>query len=509
MTLARTPRCSTRLRALAAALAALAVLAATAHAAPLRGTSLDDRLTGTPAPDDIRGGSGDDVLLGRGGADELHGGPGDDSVAGMAGHDTLNGDAGTDVVKGAAGHDTISGGAGADTLTGDGGSDRLSGGAGTDTLTGGTGVDRLSGGAGRDLIRARNGGRDRVDCGPGRDTAILDSRDMAVRCEVVRRSRPVTPASAKPQVAGPPAPAAATGGPPAADPVDPGATDPAQPPADPPVDPPPPPPDDYPQLLAAGDIADCTPGAEQTATLLDRFRGTVTPLGDTAYPSGTYEDFMNCYDPTWGRHKHRTRPAVGSHEYASPGALPYWDYFGDAAGEVGKGWYSFDLGAWHVVVLNSACTEAGGCSEGSPQLEWLRADLAANPSLCTAAYWHIPRYSSGAKHGDDLKAVPFWQVLYEHGVEFVMGANDHHYERFAPQTPFGDLDLTDGIRQFVVGTGGRFLRPMTETPPANSETRDSATHGILRVGLLDESYEWEFVPVDGGTYTDMGSTGCH
>jgi len=476
MTLARTPRCSTRLRALVAALTTLAVLAATADAAPLRGTALDDRLTGTPAADDIRGGAGDDVLSGRSGADRLQGGPGDDSISGMAGGDTI------------------------------------SGGPGTDTLTGDGGRDRLSGGAGRDLIRARNGGRDRVDCGAGRDKAILDARDVAVRCEVVRRSRPARPASTPPQVTGPLAPAAAGGRLQAADPLTQPAQDPpADPPADPPVDPPPPPPppDDFPQLLAAGDIADCTPGAEQTATLLDRFRGTVTPLGDTAYPSGSYEDFENCYDPTWGRHKHRTRPAVGSHEYEFPGALPYWDYFGEAAGEAGKGWYSYDLGAWHVVVLNSECMEVGGCSEGSPQLEWLHADLAANPSLCTAAYWHNPRYSSGQRHGDDLNAVPFWQVLYEHGVEFVMGGNDHHYERFAPQTPFGDLDLTDGIRQFVVGTGGRFLRPMSDPPSANSETRDAATHGILRVGLLDESYEWEFVPVDGGTYTDAGSTECH
>jgi len=474
MTLARTPRCSTRLRALVAAWATLAVLAATADAAPLRGTSLDDRLTGTSGRDDIRGGAGDDVLSGRSGADRLQGGPGDDSISGMAGGDT------------------ISGGPGADVLTGDGGR------------------DRLFGGAGRDLIRARSGGRDRVDCGAGRDTAILDARDLAVHCEVVRRPRPAKPASTPPQVTGPVAPAAAGGPLQTAGPVTQPAQEPsADPPADPPVDPPPPAPDDYPQLLAAGDIADCTPGAEQTAKLLDRFSGTVTPLGDAAYPSGSYEDFMNCYDPTWGRHKHRTRPTVGSHEYDTPGALPYWDYFGDAAGEAGEGWYSYDLGAWHVVVLNSACAEIGGCAEGSPQLEWLRADLEANPSLCTAAYWHSPRHSSGQRHGDDLNMVPFWQVLYEHGVEFTMAGNDHHYERFAPQTPFGDLDLTDGIRQFVVGTGGRFLRPVTDTPPPNSETRDAATHGILRVGLLDQSYEWEFVPVDGGTYTDAGTTDCH
>jgi acid phosphatase type 7 len=189
--------------------------------------------------------------------------------------------------------------------------------------------------------------------------------------------------------------------------------------------------------------------------------------------------------------------------------VPYWEYFGAAAGEAGEGWYSYDLGSWHVVVLNGNCSEVGGCAEGSPQYEWLRADLAANPSQCTAAYRDSPRYSSGQRHGNDLNYVPFWQVLYEHGAEFVMGGNDHHYERFAPQTPYGDLDLTDGIRQFVVGTGGRFLRPTTDTPPPNGEARDNTTHGILRVGLLDESYEWEFVPVEGGTYTDSGSTGCH
>jgi hemolysin type calcium-binding protein len=483
-----TPRSSARLRALAAALATLALAAATAHAAPLDGTPLDDRLSGTPGPDAISAGGGDDMVRGHAGADSLRGGPGDDSVAGMAGNDSLRGDAGADL------------------LSGDTGRDILSGGAGPDTLTGGAGIDRIFGGSGRDLIRARNGGRDRVDCGPGRDTAILDSRDVAVRCETIRRPRPATPASTMPQTIRPPAPAATTGGLPAADLGTEGATDPA-PPSDPPIDPPPP--DDYPQLLAAGDIADCTPGAEQTAALLDRFPGTVVALGDTAYESGSPEEFANCYDPTWGRHKYRTRPAVGSHEYGTPGASGYWAYFGPAAGEAGAGWYSYDLGSWHIVVLNSGCAEVGGCHEGSPQVEWLREDLAAHPAQCTAAYWHIPRFSSGQRHGDDLNYVAFFQVLYEYGVEFVMGGNDHHYERFAPQTPFGDPDVTDGVRQFVVGTGGRFLRPMTATPRPNSETRDNSTLGILRVGLLDWGYEWEFVPVDGGTYTDSGNTACH
>ena len=477
MTLAWTPRLPTRLRALAAALAALALVASAAHAAPLLGTPQDDRLTGTSGPDAIRAGSGDDVVLGHGGADRLAGGPGDDVLHGAAGADQIHGD------------------------------------AGRDTITGGAGADRLAGGADRDLIRARNGGRDRVDCGPGRDTAILDTRDVAVRCEIVRRPRPATPASTTPQVTHPTAPAATTGDLPTAGPGNQAATDPPappDPPIDPPVDPPPgPEPDTYPQLLAAGDIADCTPPSEQTAQLLDQFPGTVTPLGDTAYPTGSYADFANCYDPTWGRHKYRTRPAVGSHEYETLGAVPYWDYFGAAAGEAGKGWYSYDLGSWHVIVLNSACSEVGGCGPGSPQMEWLQADLAANPAECTAAYWHIPRYSSGKKHGDDLNYVVLWEVLYEYGVEFVMGGNDHHYERYAPQTPYGDLDLTDGIRQFVVGTGGRFLRPVTETPPPNSEARDANTYGVLRVGLQDGAYEWEFVPVDGSTYTDSGTSPCH
>ena len=261
-------------------------------------------------------------------------------------------------------------------------------------------------------------------------------------------------------------------------------------------------------LVAAGDIADCEPGAEVTARLLDSLTGTVAPLGDTAYSSGTPDEFARCYEPTWGRHKARTRPAVGNHEYGTPGAAGYFAYFGATAGEAGKGWYSYDLGTWHVVALNSNCSHVG-CAAGSEQEQWLRADLAANPAQCTAAYWDTPRFSSGKKHGDDISFVPFWQVLYEHGVEFVLGGNDHHYERYAPQTPFGDLDLTDGIRQFVVGTGGRFLRPVTAIAPAHSEARNDTTHGILRVGLLEGSYEWEFLPVPGGTFTDSGTSNCH
>ena len=316
-----------RLRALAAALATLAVLAATAHAAPLHGTALDDRLTGTPGPDDIRGGGGDDVLSGRGGADQLQGGPGDDSISGVPPDATrLYRRPGCRHAhrrrwpRPALGRSRPR------------------------HLTGGAGADRLSGGAGRDLIRARNGGRDRVDCGAGRDTAILDARDLAVRCEVVRRPRPAKPASTTPQATHPlgarrgrrrtadcrPRYHARDGPRPA-----------RGPPCRPARSTRPstrPPPDDYPQLLAAGDIADCTAGrrADRHAAGRPARHGHAAGRHRISEPD-SYEDFANCYDPTWGRHKHRTRPAVGSHEYDTPGAVPYWDYFGDAAGEAGAG----------------------------------------------------------------------------------------------------------------------------------------------------------------------------
>jgi hypothetical protein len=183
------------------------------------------------------------------------------------------------------------------------------------------------------------------------------------------------------------------------------------------------------------------------------------------------------------------------------------------------GWYSYDIGDWHIVVLNSNCSEVGGCGASSPQGQWLAADLAANPSLCTAAYFHTPRFSSGLKHGNDINTRDFWQVLYEHGAELVMGGNDHDYERFAPQTPDGFADPVDGIRQFVVGTGGRFLRPVSSTPEPNSEALSNTTpqdaipndwsFGILKLDLMSSGYSWEFVPAAGGTFTDSGTTACH
>jgi hypothetical protein len=260
-----------------------------------------------------------------------------------------------------------------------------------------------------------------------------------------------------------------------------------------------------PILAGAGDIATCSSSADEaTATLLDTIQGTVFTAGDNVYPDGTAADFANCYDPSWGRHKARTRPAVGDHEYHVAGATPYFDYFGPAAGVPAKGYYSYNLGAWHVIVLNSNCMEVD-CRAGSAQEQWLRADLAAHPTTCAIAISHHPRFSSG-RHGSSLKQHPLWQALYEAGVDVVISGHDHNYERFARQNADGLAD-SKGIRAFVVGTGGAGLRPMG-TPIANSVVRNSSTHGVLKMTLYPTSYDWEFVPVSGGTFRDHGTSSC-
>lgn len=262
-------------------------------------------------------------------------------------------------------------------------------------------------------------------------------------------------------------------------------------------------------LLGAGDIASCvSEGDEATARLLDTIDGTVFTLGDNAYPSGTPVEFAACYDPSWGRHTSRTRPAPGNHDYHTRGAFGYFDYFGDAAGKPDKGYYSYDLGLWHIIVLNSNCSKIDGCGPGSPQEQWLRADLAAHATTCTLAYWHHPRFSSGT-HGGDAALDAFWRALYEHHADVVLGGHDHDYERFAPQTPSGKPDPTRGIRQFVVGTGGDRLRKFEGPAIANSEVRHSETHGVLKLTLYPTSYAWEFIPIAGGTFTDMGTGRCH
>ena len=262
-------------------------------------------------------------------------------------------------------------------------------------------------------------------------------------------------------------------------------------------------------LLAAGDIASCTStGDDATATLLDQNPGVVATLGDNAYPSGTPSEFAACYDPTWGRAKARTRPAAGNHDYYTPGAAGYFGYFGAAAGDPSTGYYSYDLGGWHVIVLNSTCSSVfGGCGAGSPQEQWLRADLAANPARCTLAYWHHARFGSG--RGSAIGAIePFWQALYEHGADVILAGHDHIYDRLAPQTPNGDPNAQYGIRSFVVGTGGHSHGRIVTRPPT-SEVANADTFGILKLTLRSDGYDWLFLPEPGRTFTDAGSGRCH
>ncbi len=262
-------------------------------------------------------------------------------------------------------------------------------------------------------------------------------------------------------------------------------------------------------LVGAGDIADCKDltGAEATAKLLDQLAGTVMAVGDLAYPDGSKENFA-CYDKTWGRAKSRTRPAPGNHEFHAAGASPYFDYFGATAGDPKTGYYSYELGAWHIIVLNSECKDVGGCEPGSPQERWLRSDLAAHPAACKLAYWHKPLFSSGGAHGNDLTVKPLFQALYDAHADVVVGGHDHDYERFAPQNPDGAADPANGIREFVVGTGGKNHRPFRESK-LNSEVRDATAFGVLKLTLKPKSYDWQFIPEAGKIFTDSGTGACH
>ena len=262
-------------------------------------------------------------------------------------------------------------------------------------------------------------------------------------------------------------------------------------------------------LVGAGDIARCDSSADEaTARLLDNIPGTVFTVGDSVYPSGTSAEFKNCYGPSWGRHKTRTRPAVGNHEYETAGASGYFGYFGTAAGDPSRGYYSYDRGDWHVVALNSNCSKVGGCGSTSPMVTWLKRDLAANPAECTLAYFHHPLFSSGGDHGDQPAVRPIWKALYAANADVVVGAHDHDYERFARQRPDGTRNGERGIRQFVAGTGGGTQRGFGTIQP-NSQVRNATTPGVLKLTLNSGSYAWKFVPVAGKTFTDSGTTSCH
>jgi hypothetical protein len=257
-------------------------------------------------------------------------------------------------------------------------------------------------------------------------------------------------------------------------------------------------------IVAAGDISMCSmDGDEATASLLDQMGGTVLALGDNVYERGTLEEFNSCYHPTWGRHKDRTRPVPGNHEYETSDAEGYFAYFGAAAGDPARGYYSFDVGAWHIIALNSNLSMRAG----STQLTWLKADLSANSKPCTLAYWHHPLFSSGVLAHSETR--PAWQALYDAGAEIVLVGHEHNYERFAPQTPDGEFDAARGIRQFTVGTGGAGLHGFKNTPAPNSEVRDRNTYGVIKLTLQADHYAWEFVPVAGSTFGDSGSGSCH
>ncbi|HEX6270924.1 MAG TPA: metallophosphoesterase [Anaerolineales bacterium] len=263
-------------------------------------------------------------------------------------------------------------------------------------------------------------------------------------------------------------------------------------------------PTDDPVLVGAGDIAHCSSqGDEATADLLDNIPGTVFTTGDNVYRSGTVAEFANCYDPSWGRHKERTYPSPGNHDYGTGDGAGYYDYFGSAAGDPTKGYYSYNLGTWHIIVLNSNIP----VDAGSPQEQWLREELAAHPVACTLAYWHHPRFSSGTQHGSNRSMRPLWQALYDFGADVVLAGHEHNYERFALQDPQGAADPTHGIRQFVIGSGGRSHYSFG-SPISNSEVRNDDTYGVLRLTLHPGSYSWEFIPEAGKTFTDSGSAAC-
>jgi hypothetical protein len=369
---------------------------------------------------------------------------------------TIRGTAGPDRLVGTGRNDVICAGAGADEIFARGGRDVVLAGSGNDVIYPGKGRDRVIAGDGADTIFAADGVRDVIDGGKGRDRVLRDRTDRLRSVEErfsAGRGR---------------------------DPI----------------------------LLAAGDIAACdVHGDETTAALLDLFpTAAVGALGDNAYEAGTDAEFANCYGPSWGRAKRRTHPTPGDHDYGTPGAAGYFRYFGGAAGEAGKGYYSYDLGSWHVAVLNSTCVDVpGGCGAASPEAQWLRADLAAHRTSCTLAYWHRPRFSSSSKASPFVQ--PFWQILAAAGAELVLSGDNHVYERFQPLDAAGNLDAARGMRQFVIGTGGRSHGSFGAIDP-RSEVRNRDTFGVLKLTLRPGAYSWRFVPEAGKRFADAGSAPC-
>jgi len=263
-------------------------------------------------------------------------------------------------------------------------------------------------------------------------------------------------------------------------------------------------------LVGAGDIASCNYTQDSaTAKLLGNIPGTVFTLGDNAYTYGTAAEFKNCYDPTWGRYKQRTRPTAGNHDYYTAGAKPYFDYFGWRAGRSDRGYYSYDRGSWHILALNSNCSKVGGCGRDSAQGRWLRNNLANHPSRCTLAYFHHPLFATGS--GTPTPGVkPFWKILYNHNADVILSGHAHRYERYAPITPWGARNSQNGIRQFVAGTGGNSGGGEIYYGQAPGlQVVKLGTPGVLKLNLGAGTYQWKFVPIAGKTFTDTGTDECH
>ena len=251
-------------------------------------------------------------------------------------------------------------------------------------------------------------------------------------------------------------------------------------------------------LVGAGDIASCSLNYDEaTAKLLDTISGTVFTTGDNAYTSGTYTEYTNCYHPTWGRHKSRTKPVPGNHEYNTSGAAGYFKYFTNV-----RSYYAYNRGDWRIYALNSELD----VSSSSAQVKWLKNDLANNRKKCVLAYWHKPRWSSGLSYGSDSSMQILWKTLYDAGAEVVISGHEHHYERFKQMNASGSA-VSRGLRQFVVGTGGAVLYGFG-TIRSTSEVRNSTTHGVLKLTLNSNSYSWQFIPVAGKTFRDSGTTSC-
>ncbi len=266
-------------------------------------------------------------------------------------------------------------------------------------------------------------------------------------------------------------------------------------------------------LVGAGDIASCKDpeGARATAKLLEQIPGTIFAAGDLAYERGSTAEFQNCYGSTWGEFKARTKPTLGNHEYVEPTASAYFKYWGAQAGPAGKGYYSFDLGSWHIVALNTNCAAQGlgGCGKGSPQEEWLRKDLGEHPDSCVLAYGHHALFSSGvfSSHAIHPELRELWRDLYASHAALVLAGHEHSYERFAAQDPDGHADPVNGIREIVVGTGGRSHDPLGFAID-NSEVRNTDTYGVLKLTLTPGHYTWQFIPEEGKSFADSGSGEC-